>query len=603
MNTNVQWNADYDVVVVGFGGAGGSAARFAADNGAKVLLLDAAPYGHEGGNTRYCAQHIAMGHDFNKLKDYYKALAAPFTISEAVLDAYVKGLTQIPEYLTKYLGVDHPYIASCDKAPGKPLYERPTLAEYPELPGSDTFDFALVHDHNFDAALWKLIRENVKKRSNNIDVWLASRAVKLIQDPASSRIDGVVINRDGKEYTVHARRGVVLSLGGFENNAEMQQNFLLQPKRTPLGTLYNRGDGIKMAEEVGAKLWHMNTWENHGIMPGYTFYEGENKRGRQIKWNLLTHGSIFVVSDDATRFFNEDEAGRHGHSYSHGAWEVPTAFENAYLVFDQKQFDKFDREAEQGALKYPSFMDKLVKGESLTDLAQKTNLPAANLQETIDRFNFYIDQKKDFEFNRPVESMEKFDGNGKVYAIKLAPSMLNTQGGPQRNEHGQILDVNEKPIEHLFGAGELGGVCVNHYQGGGNVAECLIFGKIAGESAAKAEATASVELTNPVGVINDLISGDAKEDFAVEDNQYLGESEAGLGGKIVVRVTYEDKTIKNVEVVEDHETEGIGEVAVKEIPGRIVQANSVDVDAVSGASATSRALKEAVKSAIAKAEK
>lgn len=110
-------------------------------------------------------------------------------------------------------------------------------------------------------------------------------------------------------------------------------------------------------------------------------------------------------------------------------------------------------------------------------------------------------------------------------------------------------------------------------------------------------------MTNPVGIINDLVSGDAKEDFAVEDNQYLGESEAGLGGKIVVRVTYENKTIKNVEVVEDHETEGIGEVAVKEIPGRMVQANSIDVDAVSGASATSRALKEAVKSAIAKAEK
>ncbi|WP_240934535.1 FAD-dependent oxidoreductase [Lactobacillus acetotolerans] len=69
VDNNTKWNGNYDVIVLGFGGAGGTAARFAADNGAKVLLVDAAPYGHEGGNTRYSAQHVARPMTRRKLRN------------------------------------------------------------------------------------------------------------------------------------------------------------------------------------------------------------------------------------------------------------------------------------------------------------------------------------------------------------------------------------------------------------------------------------------------------------------------------------------------------------------------------------------------------
>ncbi|QLE67554.1 fumarate reductase [Furfurilactobacillus rossiae] len=75
---NVDWNADYDVVVLGFGGAGASAARFAADKGAKTLIVEAAPFGREGGNTRYSAQHVVMGENLADLTDYYHNLNRPF---------------------------------------------------------------------------------------------------------------------------------------------------------------------------------------------------------------------------------------------------------------------------------------------------------------------------------------------------------------------------------------------------------------------------------------------------------------------------------------------------------------------------------------------
>ncbi len=597
-NKDTKWQSDYDVIVVGFGGAGGSAARFAADNGAKVLIIEAAPYGHEGGNTRYSAQHIAMGHDLQGITEYYRELAKTFSIPGKILNTYMKGLINIPEYLNKYLDVKHPYIGTRDVRPGKPLAAKGQMAEYPELKGHNSFDFALVHDRDFDASLWKIIRQKVIDRKDKIDVWLNSRVSNLIQNPKNKQIDGVEVERNHKKYLIHARKGVVLSLGGFENNAEMQQNFLLDPQRTPLGTLYNRGDGVKMAEDIGAKLWHMDTFENHGIMPGYTFWEGKNKRGRQIKWNLLSNGSIIAVSNDGTRFFNENAKGRHGHVYSHGAWKIPTAFTNAYLIFDQSQYDKFAKEYKS---KYPTFMDKVVEGESVEDLANKINVPQANLKSTIIQFNKFVTDGRDIEFKRPIETMSKFS-DGKIYAIHIAPSILNTQGGAQRNEKAQVLDTNENPIPHLYSAGEFGGICVNHYQGGGNLAECLIFGKIAGEQAASNESS-KINLSENLPEINDLLDGDQVQNIPLKKDQYLGSSEAGLGGKIVVRVTYDDKKIKNVEVIENHETEGIGSVAIKELPQKIVSANSTDVDAVSGASSTSRALKEAVMKAIKNADK
>jgi aspartate oxidase len=115
----------------------------------------------------------------------------------------------------------------------------------------------LVHNGWFDAALWKLLRQKVLDRKEKIDVWYEARATHLIQDTVSKVIKGVQIEKLGQKINVLARRGVLLTTGGFENNKEMIQNYLAAPKLAPLGTIYNKGDGISMAQEVGAKMWHM----------------------------------------------------------------------------------------------------------------------------------------------------------------------------------------------------------------------------------------------------------------------------------------------------------------------------------------------------------
>jgi predicted oxidoreductase len=73
---------------------------------------------------------------------------------------------------------------------------------------------------------------------------------------------------------------------------------------------------------------------------------------------------------------------------------------------------------------------------------------------------------------------------GPFYAVALSPSMLNTQGGPRRNEKGQIVLPNGKPIPRLYSAGELGSIYSHLYQGTGNIGECLAFGRVSGRYAA-----------------------------------------------------------------------------------------------------------------------
>ncbi|WP_323848311.1 FMN-binding protein [Lactobacillus sp. B4007] len=145
-------------------------------------------------------------------------------------------------------------------------------------------------------------------------------------------------------------------------------------------------------------------------------------------------------------------------------------------------------------------------------------------------------------------------------------------------------------------------MCTNRYQGGGNLAECLIFGKIAGEKVAQLPSlTTKAASVGTLPNINDLLDGNNENQIVLQKNQYLGSSEAGIGGRILVRVTYEDQTIKNIEVLENHETEGIGAVAIARLPQEMVEQNTTAVDAISGASTTTHALKEAVSSAIKKA--
>lgn len=600
LKNDASWNATYDVVVVGFGGAGATAARFAADNGAKVLLVDSAPEGHEGGNTRYCGQIVQAGYDFDKLKKYYQQMTAPLDLDEKVLDTFVKGMVDLPDYFEKYLGGK---AFSVRNNPGNKNVALLAymIAEYPEFEGAETNDDLLIHDHIFDAALWKKLRQNVLDRSDKIDVLYSTPAKHLIQDDDKT-IVGVQIENNHKVFNVRAKNGVILTLGGFENNEEMIQDYLGETKLLPYGTLYNNGDGIKMAIEVGADLWHMNNYEPGGPV-NIAAPKGQRAHST-MAWKSLFTGSLITVGDDGTRYIAEDDPTRHGHRYNHGIWRIPLAQVHPHMIFDQKKYDEFMAESHDNFQK--ETMKKVVKSDTIEDLAKEIDVDTAVLQKTLETYNFFVDQGIDYQCGRKPESMVRISLAGPLYSLAQQHTMLNTQGGPRRNEKAEVLDTDHKVLPHLYAAGELGHIGANQYNGGGDIADCLIFGKIAGENAAKSKnedvnTGASVSASQ---ISTDFPRSDLEEkEYPTGQNQYIGRSNNGMGNEIVVRVTVDNhQKLSEIEVLKESESPDYGGKAIKQLQEKMLQEKSADVDVVSGASATSRAFKEAVSSAIKKAQ-
>ncbi len=605
----IAWNAEYDVVVVGFGGAGGVASVYAADAGAKVLLCDAAPEGDEGGNTRFAAQMCVSGSDPDKLFQYYKeGLYWHYEIDDATLRAYTDGLCDM-ENLMKYIDAEEPVIMLPNGTIVTP--------EYPEFAdkGGDTVVEWFVHKGMFDSALWRTIRAAVEKRADNIDVWLESPAVHMVQDPQSKTVVGVEIQRGGESVLVRARNGVVLACGGFENNHEMIQDYIGAVRLTPFGSLYNKGDGIKFGREVGADMWHMEAYESIGILAGNAWatesgrlaFEKNPEGGNPLSLESGDYGkgSIILVGDDGSRFIDENANSRHGHVYNCGVWRMPVANWAPHLIFDKTQYDVLDAD---GYLTEDR-VAKLITAETPEELAEKIGADPAILAQTIADFNFYAENGRDYHMGRDPESMRAFDG-GTYYAAEFRPGVLNTQGGPRRNENAEVLGIDGEPIPHLYSAGELGGICAFQYNSGGNLGECMVFGKIAGTNAAAEKdplpAVAMPAAVEPAiaynpGDVTDLGASDAAGSYETGEGEYVGTSDAGMGGAIVVKVAYADGTITAIEVLEQNETPEFGGAALEQLPGMVVEANSTEIDGVAGATITSKAFFAAVQDAIAQA--
>lgn len=592
----IAWDGEYDVVVAGFGGAGATAASYAADAGAKVLLVEKAPEGAEGGNTRVCGQMFVYGsEDEEATFAYYRQLGSEKEVPEAMLRVYTQQIAHMYDYVAEMFSLDKNDFTSWTGSDMLGGALDKLSPEYPEFEGSDKISLNSMNEAVGDGYLWKNIRKRVTDRADSIDVWFESPAVGLIQDPVSKTILGVEVEREGKTLNIRVKNGVVLATGGFENNPEMVETYLGFAKSTYYGSGYNTGDGIRMAMEVGADLWHMNVYEASTQTGSATMTEGANGVPGMNAVASLTGGSVVTVGADGGRFVREDETARHGHVYANGIWETPHWSEHTFIVYDQAQADQV------GSL--GDFDAQVIKADTLEELAEKIGVDAAILTETIKRFNGYAETGVDIEYGRAADSMRAFSAEGPYYAIETVPGIVNTQGGPRRNENAEVLDHDGNPIPHLYSAGELGGICSLQYQGGGNIAECLIFGKIAGENAAAQKDETVAELvkaeSNIVytpGAVSDIVKEEAAYETA--ENEYIGVSENGMGGTLVVKVTMDGDVIAAVEVLEQKETVGIADAALDTLPGTIVAANSTDVDTVSGATITSKAIIEAVDNAL-----
>lgn len=359
----VNWDAEYDAVVIGFGGAGASVAITAADAGAKVLLLEKAPEGKAGGNSVICMQWICGTSDKAETVKYIKALRGKYTTpSDEMIELYVDGMAENFDWI-KSLGAEDPqYFNFC---------------EFPELEGSSSFTpFTVAGNTGMsatafggDGAAYHLLKDNVNKR-DNITVWYEAEASRLIQDGETKIVHGVTVKIDGREVNVRAKNAVVLACGGFENNKEMQQDFTDRYFWPSTGNAhYNTGDGIRMASDVGADLWHMGN-----VVSNIEFYDEANE---YATFAFKGTGRGIMVGLDGKRFAAEDAPRRHGKFNVGGTWQNSPLPEYMYSIFDENGRAKGrlhftwseDSQAE---------IDKgwIVKADTLEELAQKIGLDA-----------------------------------------------------------------------------------------------------------------------------------------------------------------------------------------------------------------------------------
>jgi succinate dehydrogenase/fumarate reductase flavoprotein subunit len=472
-----------DVVVVGFGAAGMATAVTAHDLGAKVVILEKAPEGQEGGNTRVAGQGYLNTSSAEQAVAYLTALCGPYTVPEAMVTVWAEEMCKNNDWLAG-LGGDpqehqHP----------------PVGIEFPDLPGSDCvhkFHDGPTYGYSYT---WQLFERLVKQRP--IPILYETPGRELIQHDVTKEILGMRAQRGMRPITVKARRGVVLTCGGFENNQDMIRNYLPGvPYCYTSGTPYNEGDGITMAMSVGADLWHMNNYA--GPSMALKVPEVRTTFSMQaLHYSKETPGGMIVVGPDARRFADEKFKTRHGKIPVNGRWLPLTTPCPMFLIIDHTLFSSgplYDKHPSHGWTQIIERYDwsadnrsELAKGwiksaGSLSALASIVGLDPTALENTVSRWNRHCEARHDPDFGRRL--MLAPIVNGPFYAVALSPSMLNTQGGPRRNEKGQIVRPDSSPIPRLYSSGELGSIYSYLYQGTGNLGECLAFGRISGRNAA-----------------------------------------------------------------------------------------------------------------------
>ena len=508
--SSVEFDEVCDVVVAGYGFAGAVAAITAAEAGAEVILLEKSP---DPGGISICSQGaVCCARQPDEAFAYLKATnggRVPDDVVRALADgmaeceAYVRDLARLAdaEITVRERGGNYPF-------PNRKAFHYTTVDSIPGFDALKTYPH--VRGRIYGAHLFHLLQLSVAR--HDIDVRLATPATRLIQDELGEVVGLLVSTADGLRR-IGARRGVVLATGGFEASDAMKNEYWQQPTVLTAANKYNTGDGIRMAQALGADLWHM--WHYHGSY-GYKHPDPNYPYGIRVKRfpDWVPGGSVdepikgddpvsvpmawILVDRQGRRFMNEqhpymqdttarpfemidpvtqsylavpgwlicDEAGRKLYPLGN-----PT-YNDRDVTLDWSPDNS--KEIEQGIFK---------RADTIGELARLTDIAADVLEQTVAQWNAMVAADEDSQFGRPPGGMVPI-AEPPFYAGQIWPVVSNTQGGPVHDARQRVIDVYGDPIVRLYAAGELGS-CFGHlYLGGGNISECIVTGRIAGAEAA-----------------------------------------------------------------------------------------------------------------------
>ena len=489
--------ASYDVVVVGGGNAGFSAAHAAREAGASVLLLEKTVQEEAGGNSYYTAGAFRVA--FDRLDDLLPLLADRTDVRLAT--------TVVPPYPQAEFRRDMERVTEgrCD----------PLLTEL--LVSRSAATLAWLHDKGLE---FRLMYERQAYSSGGSWVFFGGLPLGSVgggkglvaQHTAAAIGSGVVIrygaalcglrrderdaivgatfrDLDGAEHDVIAA-GIILAAGGFESDPERRERYLGPGWSRALvrGTASNTGEVLDLAIAAGAARcgdWascHSVAWDA-GAPP---------RGGNRELTNRLTRQSYtlgIVVNIEGRRFVDEGADYRNYTYAKYGREILAQPGGVAFQLFDAKTRPLLRSE------EYDSRPITAASADTLEELADRLGIAAGGLRRTVDEFNAAIvdvpfdPAVKDGRSSRvdpPKSNWAQALDSPPFYGFAVACGITFTFGGLCIDQHARVLDSRGAPIGGLYAAGEMvGGLFYGNYPGGTGLTSGAIFGRIAGEHAAR----------------------------------------------------------------------------------------------------------------------
>ncbi len=450
----------HDIVIIGAGGAGLTAAIEAKAAGADVIVLEKMPMA--GGNTLISGAEYAAANNWIQKKEGIEDSAELHT-----QDTLKGGDNLAKEELVKIM-------AENALAGAEWLRDEVGVIWEDELMffGGHSVKRSLIP---LGASGREIITKLVAKAEKmDIPVLLNTKATSLITD-SNGKVVGVKAEGEDANYTFSTSKAVIIASGGFGSNVEMRVKYNpdIDGSILSTNTTGSTGDGIVMAENIGANLLGMEYIQTYPIcdpLTGTLLYFDDAR----------LYGHTVIVNKEGKRFV--EELGRRD-VMSMG---IKAQTGNVcYERLDQNGFVASKLQENHGPeLEYPYRNDLLVKADTLDKAAEFFGIDTAELKNTVDKYNSYVEEGKDPEFNK--RSLPSKLEVGPFYILKAAPAVHHTMGGIEINENAQVLNKDGKIIEGLYAAGEVtGGIQGSNRLGSNALADITVFGRIAGQNAAK----------------------------------------------------------------------------------------------------------------------
>ena len=488
-----------DVVVVGAGGAGMTAAITATDAGKKVIVVESQPIA--GGNSvRSTGGMNAAKTPYQDKNEFKEAAGVEKTLATAAekfadnatitaLAATVK--SQWDAYQANPQGYfDSVELMELDTMIGGKGKNNPELVKALAENSADAIEWLasigaeVKNVGAFGGASVKRIHRPVNADGKVTAVGayivpileknLQDRNVQFLFDTTANEIimkDGKAVGikgtgKDGHKVTINAK-SVVIATGGFGANAEMVEKY--KPELKGFATTNAegaQGQGIDMATAVGAATVDMDQIQIHP-----TVHIEEDGNAHLITEGLRGDGAI-LVNTEGKRFYDEVST-----RDKVSAAIIAQPEKSAWLIVDQSMVDKSAVIA--GYIK----SGYTVTGATYEELAKAMGVDEATFTSTMNTWNQAVEAKSDAEFGRT--SFANPLTAAPYYAIKITPAVHHTMGGIVINPKAEVLNEKGEAIPGLFAAGEVtGGVHGANRLGGNAVADFVVFGRISGQSAA-----------------------------------------------------------------------------------------------------------------------